>query len=1413
VSSDRDDNRVGGGAPVEEPAGSGVSEVNDVTGEYRYDFPPSAWYMQSTSPEPADAADTDGDSSDGASTSLAGAPSHGSDGADDLSDGLSGDASDGSTSGGGSAGASAAADGAGGAVGTGASAAEAGRGAGTVALGTAALAAGVVRPAPDGQDLAVSVPAWNLPFPPAASPSDTGSAPQRPSWERPSEPEAASPASTGSEAPAEPEPARPDFPLPPPSGPVPAPAGGEDADDRLRSVTVRFSAAAMRAKIEERAGVKLGDTSLGATDQAEDAEDAGNAHDAESGDGKSRRGGPDAGEGAGSGIGSGAGAGTAAGAGVGSAAALAGIRVPERPSVPPHVGPGGDEPRDAVPEDAAPESREFQDAVPHTPEPRDAAAHEAPPQDAVPDPVPADAEPLAEPDEAPPAGRPGDASASPTDGAHENGSHEDGEVEDAEVEDAKPAEKRAPVWTPLPGALQPGQAPWLPGAPRGPVPPLPPQFQRADDAPAPAAPSDGRSGYAPLGPQPNTAPSPVPSAAPGYPFPQAQEPHAAAPQDAPPPAGPPVAPGPYAFPAPAGPQGIPANQPPAPGTYGFPHPAPGLPAQGTPGAQQQGLAGYGFPEPAAGGRAEGAPPAPRPGQPAAVPQPPTPAAEAGAVPQGGYGYPEQQPAVPAPSGDQQPPAAGPHSPAGPGLPGVPYQAPPQPGPHLPGQAAYGFPRQGRPGQQPGGPEGVLPPAQDRPALPAADAGPQAPAPQAPGPFPPSTSPAAGPVPAGPAAPNPGVAVPAQGAPAPQQPQLPPGFPPRQGPADPTRQGAADQGGYGFPAEAGQSAGEAAPLQPLPQHGAYGFPQPGQHGQPGQQAEQQAQPAPFGSPQLPHQGGPGPHDQPGQPGQPGQAGLPEQQGQQGQQVPPGQPAGPVDPRAGGAWPTAAPGQGGAPLGYTAAVELSSDRLLRNQPKAKKPGANAQPSRFRLGGKKEEAERQRKLALIRTPVLSCYRIAVISLKGGVGKTTTTTALGATLASERQDKILAIDANPDAGTLGRRVRRETGATIRDLVQAIPYLNSYMDIRRFTSQAPSGLEIIANDVDPAVSTTFNDEDYRRAIEVLGRQYPVILTDSGTGLLYSAMRGVLDLADQLIIVSTPSVDGASSASTTLDWLSAHGYADLVARSLTVISGVRETGKMIKVEDIVAHFQTRCRGVVVVPFDEHLAAGAEVDLDMMRPKTREAYFNLSALVAEDFVRAQQAQGLWTQNGPNPPPVQAPPLPGQPVPQPYPPAGPYGGAPPGQPGQPVPQEGQQPGGNPAPGQPAQPGPYGQPAQPGGGFGGGPAPGQPGQPQPADPYGRPGPYPPQPGGYGQGQPGQVPPGQYGTAPQAAPGPYPAAGPQEAQPFLPQSAYPQAPQPVQGWPQQPQQPGQPPQPGQPGAAQPDQQGYGFPAPPPQQ
>lgn len=689
------------------------------------------------------------------------------------------------------------------------------------------------------------------------------------------------------------------------------------------------------------------------------------------------------------------------------------------------------------------------------------------------------------------------------------------------------------------------------------------------------------------------------------------------------------------------------------------------------------------------------------------------------------------PTDPAPS--EAPPTAAATDPAP--LP-VPSDSAPQgaaPTPWTPAPAPGGLPPL-PPSFQPAAPQPAAPqPAsQWPPSPPAAGYGfPQAPA------TPDPQSPQAPPFPQ---QPHPQQALPGAALPA----QLPPPSAPQAPQTPQAHQWPGQQQGGALPPSAPQ-AHQAPPLpqapyQPHQPQSGYGFPQG---------AHQGAQPPAQAAPNLPAQI---PPQQPQQPG-PQQQYAPQPHPQQ---LPPQGP--PADPRAGNAWPTPVTHDQrersvpGAPLGYTAAVELSSERLVRGKQKAKSSRTPSGASRFKLGGKKDEIERQRKLDLIRTPVLSCYRIAVISLKGGVGKTTTTTALGATLATERQDKILAIDANPDAGTLGRRVRRETGATIRDLVHAIPHLNSYMDIRRFTSQAPSGLEIIANDVDPAVSTTFNDEDYRRAIEVLGKQYPIILTDSGTGLLYSAMRGVLDLADQLIIISTPSVDGASSASTTLDWLSAHGYADLVQRSLTVISGVRETGKMIKVDDIVQHFETRCRGVVVVPFDEHLSAGAEVDLDMMRPKTRDAYFHLSALVAEDFARAQQQQGLWTANGSNPPPQYAPPMPGQQMPgQPAPGQQPY--AP------------QQPGQQPYP--PQQPGQSYPPQQPYGG-----------QPQQ--------PYPPQQApGAGQHWQQSPPSPAQSTDGRTGPPQPPQHGGQPGQPGQPAQPELQGPVPPAGWQQQPPQP----------------------------
>lgn len=266
-----------------------------------------------------------------------------------------------------------------------------------------------------------------------------------------------------------------------------------------------------------------------------------------------------------------------------------------------------------------------------------------------------------------------------------------------------------------------------------------------------------------------------------------------------------------------------------------------------------------------------------------------------------------------------------------------------------------------------------------------------------------------------------------------------------------------------------------------------------------------------------------------------------------------------------------------------------------------------------GESQEDRRKRELIMrVNQPLRGCYKIAMLSLKGGVGKTTMTTTLGSTFASLRGDRVVAVDANPDRGTLSQKIPMETTATVRHLLRDADRITRYSDIRAYTSQGPSRLEILASEQDPAVSEAFSENDYKRAVDLLEHFYNIVLTDCGTGLMHSAMKGVLELADSLVLVSSGSVDGARSASATLDWLDAHGYGELVKRSVAVINSVRPRAGSVDLDKLEAHFAARVRAVCQIPFDPHLEEGAEIELDQLHDATRTKLLELGAAVADGF---------------------------------------------------------------------------------------------------------------------------------------------------------------------------------------------------------
>src|SRR5207302_10601687 len=116
---------------------------------------------------------------------------------------------------------------------------------------------------------------------------------------------------------------------------------------------------------------------------------------------------------------------------------------------------------------------------------------------------------------------------------------------------------------------------------------------------------------------------------------------------------------------------------------------------------------------------------------------------------------------------------------------------------------------------------------------------------------------------------------------------------------------------------------------------------------------------------------------------------------------------------------------------------------------------------------------------------------SMKGGVGKTTIAAGLGLTLAEHRGDRIVALDANPDAGTLADRLTGHCGITVRELIDNIDSVRSWTDMAHYTSLA-GRLQVLASEQDPAMSEAFSREEYRAVCALLAKFYNVIITDSG---------------------------------------------------------------------------------------------------------------------------------------------------------------------------------------------------------------------------------------------------------------------------------------------------------------------------------
>lgn len=248
---------------------------------------------------------------------------------------------------------------------------------------------------------------------------------------------------------------------------------------------------------------------------------------------------------------------------------------------------------------------------------------------------------------------------------------------------------------------------------------------------------------------------------------------------------------------------------------------------------------------------------------------------------------------------------------------------------------------------------------------------------------------------------------------------------------------------------------------------------------------------------------------------------------------------------------------------------------------------------------------------------YNTAILSLKGGIGKTSTTVGVGLTLAEFRGDAPCAIDANPDSGDLVERAlgegiyQQSSPRTITDLLENIESIDSLTALARYMHHA-GRLHLIAGEQDPEVSDSLTAEEYLRIRKLIAGYYSVALTDCGTGVTHNAMSGILQSADNLVIASGYAVSGAKRARSTLQWLASHGYEDLARNAIVVITDKDEVSSRVDKDAIEDHLSGICRQLIAVPHDRGVADGDLVTLDVLKPETRRAYKEIAAAIVDGY---------------------------------------------------------------------------------------------------------------------------------------------------------------------------------------------------------
>jgi MinD-like ATPase involved in chromosome partitioning or flagellar assembly len=249
---------------------------------------------------------------------------------------------------------------------------------------------------------------------------------------------------------------------------------------------------------------------------------------------------------------------------------------------------------------------------------------------------------------------------------------------------------------------------------------------------------------------------------------------------------------------------------------------------------------------------------------------------------------------------------------------------------------------------------------------------------------------------------------------------------------------------------------------------------------------------------------------------------------------------------------------------------------------------------------------------------YKIGVLG-KGGTGKTTIAAGVGSVFAKLRtDDRVVAVDADTSFGKLGSRIDPKASGSYWELA-ADRQLFTFADVRARVGSNAAGLFVLAGESATARRRVLDAQIYREATARLDNHFTMSIVDCGSTMDAQITQAVLSDVDALIVVSSPWLDGASSAGQILEWLGNYGYTGLLHRTVVVLNDSDGHAQKRTREVLADRFSSHGQKVIELPFDAHLRPGGVIDVyTELNATTQRRLLEVAATIAEHFASTTDA---------------------------------------------------------------------------------------------------------------------------------------------------------------------------------------------------